>query len=336
MTVKMTGAILKGVVPSAFHRITRTLWCMLMSLRTAILATLFGGLLTFGSNANAAHMPSDPDVAQIRALAEKGAPEAESLLGSMYRSGRWGIPKDQALAVKWWRKAAEAGEPIAACHLGGAYLYGRGVPVDVAEGVKWLTKAAEGGIARAQWTLGNYYSGGEFVPHDAKEAVKWWEKAAAQGFVKAQVDLGISYVTGAGGTRDYQKALPLLQQAANKGDSMGQYSLGNVYHEGLGVPADKKAAIRWWREAAEQDNGFAALRLADAYATGDGVTRNPVEAYKWYDVASASGSRQADASQELLVGSMSAEDLRKAKDLTSHWEFLRVDKKMANDFVTPQ
>ena len=45
---------------------------------------------------------------ELRPLAEQGVPVAQFQLGNMYRLGK-GVPKNDAEAVKWWRKAAEQG-----------------------------------------------------------------------------------------------------------------------------------------------------------------------------------------------------------------------------------
>ena len=52
------------------------------------------------------------------------------------------MPKDDAEAVKWWRKSADQGNAEAQRNLSGMYLSGRGVNQDVAEATKWWRKAA--------------------------------------------------------------------------------------------------------------------------------------------------------------------------------------------------
>jgi TPR repeat protein len=60
----------------------------------------------------------------------------------MYEKGQ-GVPKDDAEAVKWYRKAAEQGNAGAQDKLGAMYADGRGVPKDDAEAVRWHRMAAE-------------------------------------------------------------------------------------------------------------------------------------------------------------------------------------------------
>ena len=73
----------------------------------------------------------------------------------------------------------------------GRLLYaGKGVAKDQAEAVKWFRKAAEQNYAQAQYNLGVCYTHGEGVAKDPVEAVKWYRKAAEQNLAKAQYNLG--------------------------------------------------------------------------------------------------------------------------------------------------
>ena len=104
------------------------------------------------------------------------------------RDGK-GVPKDDAEAVKWYRKAADQGDAIAQFNLGWMYDEGRGVSKDDAEAVRWYRKAADQGHALAQFNLGAMYANGEGVAKDDAEAVKWYRKAADQGDADAQAKL---------------------------------------------------------------------------------------------------------------------------------------------------
>src|SRR5262245_31374536 len=54
----------------------------------------------------------EDDLARTRRLAEGGDRTAQSNLGHRYDEGK-GVPKDYAEAVRWYRKAADQGEPTA-------------------------------------------------------------------------------------------------------------------------------------------------------------------------------------------------------------------------------
>jgi TPR repeat protein len=70
----------------------------------------------------------------------------------MYEVGR-GLAKEQAEAAKWFRLAAEQGEPLAQYDLGQRYERGLGIPADPAEAYKWHSLAATHGIPDAATAL---------------------------------------------------------------------------------------------------------------------------------------------------------------------------------------
>ena len=75
-------------------------------------------------------------------------------LGAMYRDGRGGLSKDDAQAVSWYRKAADANDSNGMANLGFMYENGRGrLPKDEAQAVNWYRKAAQLGDTYAQEAL---------------------------------------------------------------------------------------------------------------------------------------------------------------------------------------
>jgi TPR repeat protein len=130
-------------------------------------------------------------LAEIRARADKGDAKAQYELGRAFFSGTLGVAKDEAEAVKWFRKAAEQNVADAQFSLGVCYANGRGVTKDDAEAVKWFRKAAEQNLADAQYNLGVCYDSGEGVAKDEVEAYKWWLLAAGQGNDDAKYNMTI-------------------------------------------------------------------------------------------------------------------------------------------------
>jgi len=67
-------------------------------------------------------------------------------------------------------------------------MYRRGlvVPRDDAKAVRWYRKSADQGNASAQYLLGVMYDGGRGVTENHSEAVRWYRKAADQGHAFAQ------------------------------------------------------------------------------------------------------------------------------------------------------
>ena len=130
-------------------------------------------------------------LAEIRAGADKGDAKAQYELGRAFFSGTLGVAKDEAEAVKWFRKAAEQNVADAQFSLGVCYAIGQGVTKDDAEAVKWFRKAAEQNLADAQYNLGVCYDSGEGVAKDEVEAYKWWLLAAGQGNDDAKYNMTI-------------------------------------------------------------------------------------------------------------------------------------------------
>ena len=90
----------------------------------------------------AAHRPPDALYLSIGQVGlEQGHITAQFNLGWMYDFSR-GVPRDDAEAGTWYRKAAEQGHIEAKNNLGVMYAEGRGVPQDYVEAHMWLNLAA--------------------------------------------------------------------------------------------------------------------------------------------------------------------------------------------------
>ncbi len=79
--------------------------------------------------------------------------------------------------MKWYRKAAEQGDPEAQFNLGVMYYEGEGMPQSDVKAARWYRKAAEQGHAIAQFRLGYMYFYGRGVPEDHIKAYAWWSFA---------------------------------------------------------------------------------------------------------------------------------------------------------------
>jgi TPR repeat protein len=78
----------------------------------------------------------------LRERAAKGDPEAEFNLAKNYEAGRGGLKKDYAEAERWYRRAAEQGDPFAQASLAILFRFGKGVAQDYVEAYKWFYLAA--------------------------------------------------------------------------------------------------------------------------------------------------------------------------------------------------
>ncbi|WP_281409554.1 CHAT domain-containing protein [Rhizobium ruizarguesonis] len=234
-----------------------------------------------------------------RMAAEQRHSTAQVNLGLMYDDGR-GVAQDYAEAVRWYRKAAEQGDAKGENSLGFMYDNGRGVVQDYTEAVHWYRKAAEQGRAKGQANLGTMYEKGHGVALDYVEAARWYRKAAEQGHATGQTNLGTMYEKGHGVAQDYAEAVRWYRKAAEQGDATGQAFLGAMYDNGHGVAQDYAEAVRWYRKAAEQGDATGEAYLGTVYDNGHGVAQDYAEAARWYRRA----AEQRNAAGEAYLGSM--------------------------------
>ena len=116
--------------------------------------------------------------------AENGVVAAQYWLGVLYATGQ-GVPKNTALAARWFRRGAERGDAASQNNLAGMYANGEGGPRDLKEAFIWFRKAAEQGYGPAQRNLGGMYRDGEGVDRDLVLAYLWFNLAAEQGIESA-------------------------------------------------------------------------------------------------------------------------------------------------------
>lgn len=90
----------------------------------------------------------------------------------------------------------------------GSWTYHKYYPVnDYENAIKWIRKAADAGFPPAQMKLGYYYTEGKGVQKDLKQAFDWYLKAAMQGYDEATYEIGKRYHKGIGVVQDLNKAI---------------------------------------------------------------------------------------------------------------------------------
>lgn len=92
-----------------------------------------------------------------------------------------GVPKNQPEALKWLKKAADAGHPDAQFQLSRAYWSGEGVAADEKEAATWAKMAAEQGHPGAAYTYGAMLINGQGVERNKDEGIVWLRKAEERG-----------------------------------------------------------------------------------------------------------------------------------------------------------
>ncbi|MEZ5691756.1 MAG: tetratricopeptide repeat protein [Rickettsiales bacterium] len=111
----------------------------------------------------------------LKSMADKGDTQAQTAIGAMYATGRE-VDKNTNEAIKWFLKAAQAGDPKAKQLLGLTYYSNK----DYTNALKWLNITAKEGDIKSQEMLGMLYNGNMGIPRDPKLAYDWFSVAKKQ------------------------------------------------------------------------------------------------------------------------------------------------------------
>jgi hypothetical protein len=199
----------------------------------------------------------------------------------MYTVGM-GVPQDSAEALRWYRRAASAGNAEAEVNLAAVYIRGDGVKQDIQEALRLLKSAANKRYGRADAYLGlaSYMGLGGAVDHLAAEAwfkigarqhdpeaefllasfdanepgrvpdlvsqAKLLRLSAAAGYVPAMHGAGLLLVNHPDVTQSPEEATNLLLSAAYAGYWQSSAVLGMLARDGRRMPQDQRVAYRWF------------------------------------------------------------------------------------------
>ena len=134
--------------------------------------------------------------------AQQGNDESQFLLGIAFDKGDEYFPRDFTEALKWYRLAAEQGNPKHQWFLG-EILFSRGekeaddLPYTL-EALKWLRISADKGFLNSQKKL-QFILDRDSRVEDIIESAKWRAKAAYQGDAGMQYSQGLAYRIGTKG-----------------------------------------------------------------------------------------------------------------------------------------
>jgi len=213
---------------------------------------------------------------------------------------------DHALAASQFLVAAQSGNIGAEHMLARVYSEGSGVPRDDAEAMKWTKKAADGGIALAQYNLAEMYLDNGTA--DDAAAYQLYSKAAKGGVVMSYYRLGQMNEQGRGVKADaaeakyfYGVAASELDVFAQKGDAHSQNTLAALYENGKGVAQNYARAVQWYRQAANQGLAEAQFNVGRMFVAGIGVDKNDLEAMGWFRRAAQQGYSKAQAALEQMT-----------------------------------
>jgi hypothetical protein len=169
----------------------------------------------------------------MRIAANKGLADAQNEVGILYQRG-WGVERNEAEAVKWFRLAADQGLVVAQNNLADTYALGLGVPQDFGEAFRWYHLAADQSSSYAENVIGIAYEHGVYVAQDYAEAFRWYRRAANKIYERPgntwihspQYNIGAMYASGRGTAQNYVQALMWFILAAAFGDTKPPGPLG--------------------------------------------------------------------------------------------------------------
>ncbi|MBA5867012.1 MAG: sel1 repeat family protein [Nitrospira sp. CR1.3] len=100
--------------------------------------------------ADKAYLKSDYEKSakELEPLANMGEPRAQYNLALLYDQGL-GVPQSDALALRWYSRAAEQGEQRAQYNLGLMYMNGQGTAPDLVLAYYWISLSLAQGNQRA-------------------------------------------------------------------------------------------------------------------------------------------------------------------------------------------
>ncbi len=177
------------------------------------------------------------DFQALRDRAKTGDGTAQAALAVHYRDGK-GVAKNDAEAMKWAHRAADAGNAEAMDFVGFAYLRGAVVKrnPDIAFG---YFKAAADESAQAAFNLGQCYFGAQGTEQDCAKALEWWKKAAERGHGRAASTAAMALLSGEGIALDAAEARRLAERAAELNDPSGFIVLGEIQFQAGELDAAK-------------------------------------------------------------------------------------------------
>jgi len=172
------------------------------------------------------------------------------------------IPADIPPAL---RQAALAGDGTAVYEIALRAAEGHGTPRDPALALRLFERAAQAGLVPAQERLAALYDKGIGTHRDAKLAAAWYERAAQGGNLRAMHNLATLLAAGVSGKPDYAAAMQWYTEAAEAGVRDSQFNMGVLHARGIGTRKSPTQAFRWFALAAAQGDAEA-VRKRDEIA----------------------------------------------------------------------
>lgn len=210
------------------------------------------------------------------------------------------------LAMSFFAKAADLGDPHAQFHLGVAHSYGFwGSTKDEALAMAHYYFASVGQSIGAMMALGHRHLHGIHAPKNCESAVRYYEVAANKAMTLRDANVTKPAIYDLPHRRlktvhetQHKKNVPsdaaivdYYQFSAEKGDPEAMINLATLYYYGArGLPQDVVKAARLFQRAYELGASGSAYHLGHIYNHGIGVPQDNATAFKYLEEAIKEGS----------------------------------------------
>jgi len=232
------------------------------------------------------------NIAELKTIAENGSPEAQVILGRLYKQGVY-FNQNHITAASYYFRALRNDSPKAT-HLlwnltkrakframlqyevnrnntEAKYVWyaltsiGFDGRIAMNDALKLLGESADDNFLPALIELGlNNYTG-RFISRDDMKGLQLWEKAELLGSREATIRISTSTLFDFFNPGKSEKAFTNLLDAAGNGSLLAQVSLALCYEEGIGTARSRANAIHYLRLAAQRGSQFAYTELQRLY-----------------------------------------------------------------------
>jgi rhomboid protease GluP len=211
---------------------------------------------------------------------------------SIYHSGAYGVPPDNAKVLTLLHKAAALGDAQATLILARLYIVGDGVPQSSRTAFDMLKTLSDNGDSDASTLLGELSSDDKIrnylfesqlggiahvpadlttaFPQDTAKAIRYWERANQQGSCQSWVDLSSVYDRGVDVGADLKKGADYVERSVHcdPANSFFLWKYAMRYFDARGRDHDCQTAAKLLQESLDHGYADAAVNLGYIYDKG--------------------------------------------------------------------
>lgn len=226
----------------------------------------------------------------------------------------------KALAYKYFRMAAEAGNSQAMTEVARRLWDGIGVEKNTAESEIWYRRGADAGDPEAMRAAA-------YLSNSDEEKFKWFKLSSEvpglnelnkQDSIKLTA---INYACGRGTEKNISAAEEWLAKLDKHDENSARMEIARITGESSWLEQAAQTsvsamiemaetfvlknnfvdALKWYKQAAKKGSPDAMSIIGDIYYIGDGVEQDYAEAFKWYSKAAKRGYNMAKIKMTLML-----------------------------------